>query len=80
MRFVFNRVCLVCRQPIFGRSDKVYCSNACRQRAYRFRLLCSNPVSLSAWRQLSILSFEGRVTDSLQGLLPSNSNTRVVNT
>jgi len=31
------RVCEQCRSSIYGRADAVYCSRACRQRAYRAR-------------------------------------------
>jgi len=30
-------VCVQCRRPVYGRADAVYCSRACRQRAYRAR-------------------------------------------
>ncbi len=29
--------CLLCAAPFHGRSDAVYCSSACRQKAYRTR-------------------------------------------
>ncbi len=32
------RFCEQCGSSIYGRADAVYCSRACRQRAYRLRL------------------------------------------
>jgi uncharacterized Zn finger protein (UPF0148 family) len=29
-----ERKCPVCESPVFGRSDKVYCSRACRRKVY----------------------------------------------
>ncbi len=34
--------CAVCGRELDGRSDAVYCSNACRQRAYRERTVGSS--------------------------------------
>ena len=63
-------ICKGCNRSFRGRSDAQYCSNACRQRAYRFRLLCNNFVDLSAWRQLPFLPLDGSVTDNALSVGP----------
>ena len=34
---ISTRTCPVCEGPVIGTAKKVYCSDACRQRAYRER-------------------------------------------
>lgn len=46
-RFIYSSECFSCQNQIEGRFDKVYCSPACRQAAYRRHDLASKPIEVN---------------------------------